>query len=427
MQPGSGRVQGNAGGYPEGDMPPEVEAYDELFTSSLGPFIETASKVGDDVKKMSETVVEMINAIRRLIIVSSKCSKPDDSVAFSDLMETLQECHKKNDSFFRSKFVNVNKSVHEALDMLTWPTMGNRSESFAGDMLPSVQCYTNKILMECRDSDPNQAAWANSLIGLLKPVKDYINDYHKGGIKWCGGGPKATEAMFSGSGCAPCSAQQHAPSPTPSEKPSQQLPVGRTSVKDRVAAINSRLSQKESDQRQAPPHNPAATRKAPPAPAKPKKEPSITNVNHNITIANFEKQVPKIGKVQIEDMISIHDSDTCEFNIEEKCKGVVLTNLRNCSVTVKDVVGPMEVVNCKKMHIYLEGRIPYVSLDACENAEIYLSESCLDVKVATSRCLAVNLEYPVGDGDYTERGVPERIISQFNEKKELVSSIYKDE
>ncbi|WP_411023560.1 hypothetical protein, partial [Salmonella sp. s51228] len=47
-----------------------------------------------------------------------------------------------------------------------------------------AQFYTNRILNNYRGKDQTHVDWVQALIGSLKSLQEYVENYHKSGLAW---------------------------------------------------------------------------------------------------------------------------------------------------------------------------------------------------------------------------------------------------
>jgi len=103
--------------------------------------------------------------------------------------------------------------------------------------------------------------------------------------------------------------------------------------------------------------------------------------------------------------------------IDNKCKAITISGCQNVGVVCTDVVARIEIVNCKKLQVQVQGVCPIIQVDKTERSSIFLSDACLKLDPTTSiyssACSGVNIISPNGDeGDTHENAIPEQFKSQ---------------
>lgn len=87
--------------------------------------------------------------------------------------------------------------------------------------------------------------------------------------------------------------------------------------------------------------------------------------------------------------------------VKGKCNSVSVDNCKKTSVVFDDIVSMVEFINCQSVKAQAMGKVPTVSVDKTDGAHIYLSPSCVDAEVVTSKSSEVNVSVPQGsEGDY---------------------------
>jgi adenylyl cyclase-associated protein len=363
---------------------------------------EAAKKIGQEVVDMSKLVTDLFAATRRLILVGCRCSKPDNNAQFAVISRLSQEGIKYLDkNFSKIKNVNILKAVNEAMTLLTWPTIGSSAENFVVEMTGSVQCYTNKIIMQYRGKDENQVGWTHGLVGACQAIPTYINDYQKGGIKFNARGPKATPEMFElKQGAAPAKKEE-----PKKEEPKKEAP--KTAAK--AAALGAKLA--------------GVGPKVPPKTAAVRRMGDL-----QVQVEYFTEGEPSFeeAKLKNEDIVNIFACKNTNITIPTKVKAVSILNTERCVISPNDIIGTLELNGVKKSKIYLEGAVKTITCDKCDGLEIYLNKESLDLQLITSLSTGINLEYPDpnDEGGFIEHAVPEQIKVQFNDERKLQHQVY---
>jgi len=380
---------------------PAITAFDETFNKFIEKMEKAAKEIHKDMVDMTQFVRDVFAATRKIILVGCRCSKPDDANAiYKYLIEATNAGIEWCDKNWKTKYVNQGKAIHEAMTLFTWPTVGASGENFCYDMQGSVEFNTNKILREFLNSDQTQVEWTRALVGLCKAIPTYINDYHKGGIKFNPRGKKATPEMFKvGTATAEAPKKEVKPEPKPEPKPAAKP-------------------------------NPLAGKIAPKA-AKPKTPSMVRKGGLNqISVEYYTEAEVKVQsddlKVKIDDIVSVAQCNKSIITIPTKVKAISILGCQGSIFNIGDVIGTLELNAVKKSKIYLEGTVKLITCDKCESLEIYFNKESLGCQVITSLSSSINLEYPdpKEEGNYLERPIPEQIKVTFDDKSNLINEVY---
>ena len=395
---------------------PEVQAYDEAFKPAIDQMLESAKAIDGELVEMTQLVANLVLAIRRLVVVGCRCSKPDNNAQFAVIAELSNQGLEWCDKHFRTKHVNHLKAVHEAMTLFTYPTIGASAEQYAVDMTGSVQCYTNKLLMEYRGKDENQTKWAQGLVKACKAIPTFVNDYEKGGFKFNARGPKATPEMFkldAGKGAAaaaPAPAAAPAAAPAPAPAPKKEEPAAPKGPAGKAALLGAKLA--------------GIGPKAAP------KTPSVKRIGQSsqVQAEYYTSGSPSFDEVQLkhEDIVNIFQCKNSEITIPSKVKAISILNCERCIISPNDVIGTLELNGVKKTKIYIEGTVKTITCDKCDSLEIYLNPQSCGLQLISSLSTGINLEYPDPneEGNYIEHAVPEQIKVQFNADRKLEHQVY---
>lgn len=384
----------SAGGGDDGNESedyPAVQDYDEKFTSKLKASLEEAKKVDPELVELTQVAINASNAVRRLILIGQRNAKPTSGNPFQYLVGATDAGLKWVKDHFKTKFVNHSKTLNELMGLLTWPTIGPSAENYVIEMTGSLQCYTNKIVMEFRGKDEKHTKWAQNIVAACKILPEYINDHQKGGIKWNNrGSPAKLESLAPTGGSAVV-----APAAS-SSAPAVQAKVQTTAPKAGAASAQ-------------------------------KKTPSVGRVGDNrVEVKYYENGQPSLPPLKIEDIVSFIGCKGSTFEVKGKVKAISLLQCEKCDLIPNDVIGMIELTNSKGIKVWFEGNVKSVSCDKCDSVELYLNQSSKDVTVMSSFSGSVNLEYPdpKDKGNYIESPIPEQIKAHFDSKGKLISEVY---
>jgi len=156
------------------------------------------------------------------------------------------------------------------------------------------------------------------------------------------------------------------------------------------------------------------------------KTPSIKNERDRVFVENYGKDHKSevVVKPEIKESVYIGSCLGGTFKVETKAKGVTINKCENIAVILHGVVGNVEVVNCKKVQIQLNGTAPIFQVDSSDRTSIYLSPDELKTsfKVYSAKSSSTNVYTPSGEDENVEHAIPEQIVSHLHNGK-LVSEV----
>ena len=389
-----------AGGDEETEEYPEIIAYDQIFKPKVQQMEAAAKAIDPEVVEMTKFIADCFTEVRRIILTGSRFNKPDDlSVVMKPLIDVKNAGAKWIHDHYRTKFVNHSKAVNEGLTVFDWVAVGPSAGTFVTEMTGAVECYTNKIAMEFRGKDENQMKWVQGFVGALKAFPEYINDYHKNGLKWNARAAKAT-APANMKGAAPAAAPAAKPAPAQAAKPAAAPAKGGLAAKFGGLKI----------------------------PAKaPAKEPKCCLARDGLyTVEYFDGKNPELPKdVTLKDIVNFYQCKNCVLSVPMKVKGVAFQNCEKVTIIVNDVIGTCEITNCKRTNVFANGICKTITIDKCDGIQINLSEKSIECQITTSLSQGLNVEVPDlnEEGNMIEFPVPEQIRVHLKDRK-LVHEVY---
>ena len=82
------------------------------------------------------------------------------------------------------------------------------------------------------------------------------------------------------------------------------------------------------------------------------------------------------------------------------------------------------MVNSKSIQVQVIGKVPTISIDKTDGAQIYLSLASIDAHIVTAKSSEMNIMIPSESGDYTEVPIPEQFKTLWDAKgKKLVTEV----
>ncbi|CAM1511101.1 Fc.00g086140.m01.CDS01 [Cosmosporella sp. VM-42] len=450
-------------------LPEAIEEFDIFLTTAVDKYVKISGKLGGLVAQQASEVLKGFQEQRKLLLLSTKAKKPDQTV-LPELLKPINEAvmgvNELKESNRPDPMYTHLTTVAEGIMVLAWVAMDNRPYKHVEDSLASAQFFGNRVLKEQKDKDPAQVEWVQSFYQMFRDLADYVKQYFPTGIPWNPTGEPALQvAKTLSSGqippSTPAPAAGGAPLPPPPPPPPGPPPV--LDIKNEPAAaaptggfgaVFSELNKGESvtkslrrvDKSEMTHKNPtlrasstvsdhtAGGRAKSPAPGKkPKPEsmrirkpPKKDLEGNKWTVENYEKEAQPVEiEASLSHSILISRCNNTTIIVRGKANQVTVENSTRLSLIVDTLVSTVDVVKAQNFALQVMGTIPTVMLDQIDGAQIYFSKESTTTKVFTSKSAGINLNVISGpDDDYKEVPLPSQICSYFDESKgDLVNEI----
>ncbi|KAL1308978.1 cyclase-associated protein 1 [Arachis ipaensis] len=417
-------------------LDPSIVAYDDLMDQYLARVSAAAEKIGGQVLDVTKVLHEAFSVQKQLLIKVKQSQKPDIA-GLAEFLKPLNEVIMKATAMTegrRSDFFNHLKAAADSLSALAWIAFTGKD---CGMSMPiahveeswqMAEFYSNKVLVEYRNKDPNHVEWAKSLKELYLPgLRDYVKGFYPLGPVW----------SATGKSIAPTKAAAAPPPPPPpaslfsseSSQPSSSKP------KDGMSAVFQQLST----------GNVTAGLRKVTDDMKTKNRADRTGA---VAISEKESRVAshafsKVGPPKLElqmgrkwvvenqigkkDLI-IEDCDAkqsvyvygCKdsiLHIQGKVNNITIDKCTKMGVVFKDVVAAFEIVNCNGVEVQCQGSAPTISVDNTSGCQLYLSKDSLETSISTAKSSEINVLVPGAEpgGDWVEHSLPQQYIHMFKD------------
>lgn len=444
---------------------------------------ENVDKLLTISEKIDPLLVEAVKMFKNsfliqldLINLAVKAKQPDySSPEFMNIIkpinENLTSITELKDKNRQSVIFSYLNSIVEGGLVLSWfatPT----PVSFISDMKDAAQFWTNKVLKEFKEKDPNSVEWVKTYLKLFDNLKVYVKEYHPTGLKWntTSSAVDFKEALTQMQGKSSSNTQSSTvnsstaaaapPPPPPPAPPASVFEVKNEDSKETTSggmnAVFAELNQGENitkglkkvDKSQQTHKNPelragstvpgkiSPTAKSgvpPPKPKKPstlktKKPPRKELIGNKWFIENYDSQPNEGEPILIEankdESVFIGKCSNVFIQINGKVNAISLSETEKCSLLLESCISGLDIVKSNKFGIQVQNFLPQISIDKSDNGSIYLSKESLDTEIFTSCSTTINVNLPVGeDGDFVEFPIPEQLKHTFGNGK-LNSSVF---
>lgn len=456
---------------------PSIKAFNEFLELYVDPFASLSQEinpvVGEEANSLARTFKEQLNFIK----AASVSAKPDfnnpkSAALLSSLQEGIVAINDFKDANRKSEYFSHLNAIAEGTGVLSW-FLTETPMSFIPEIKDSATFWTNKVLKEFKEKDPNTAEWVKQYLSIFDGLKLYVKQFHTTGLTYKAQGGdfatnlKAVEHSASSADSPVPSMAAPPPNPTspsaggPSPPPPPPPPPPPVNIFDDLKpasaapttglnAVFSELNQgegitkglKKVDKSQMTHKNPelressvvrapSSGKKSPPVPKKPsslslkpRPEPVIELQDSKWMINNVEDKHDIVIDGEMSQSVFIGECKDITVQVKGKVNAISLSSTFKVAVVVDSLVSGIDIVNSKKFGIQVVDKVPQISIDKSDEGQIYLSKSSLDTEVCTSSTTSLNINVPDEEsGDFKELSIPEQFKHTFNSKGQITSSI----
>uniref|UniRef100_A0ACD6AGK3 Uncharacterized protein n=1 Tax=Avena sativa TaxID=4498 RepID=A0ACD6AGK3_AVESA len=418
--------------YASAAQDPAILAFDELVADAVGRVSAAAGKIGAEVAEVTSVLEKAFLVGKDLLIRTKQTQKPiAESVAvfMGPLNETVLEANTLAEGT-RSNYANHLKAAAGSLAALAW--IGYTGKG-CGMPLPiahveeswqMAEFYSNKVLVEYKNKDPDHVEWAKALKELYVPtLRDYVKRFYPLGPVWQ---PPGSAANKEPSAPCPPSASLVSSSATSSQPKAGMAAVFAEIGSGKPVTEGLRKVTKDMKSKNRTDRTGVVSTEG-----KQSRSVSAPSSTKGSAPAKFELQMGRKWVVEHQvgnKGLTIEDCDTKQSVYVFGCKDSVLQvrgkvnniTIDKCSkmgVLFKGVVAAFEVVNCNSVEVQCEGLVPTISIDNTSGCQLYLSNESLETSITTAKSSEINALVPdvKSEGDWTEHSLPQQFIHAFND------------
>ncbi|XP_074587371.1 cyclase-associated protein 1-like [Curcuma longa] len=429
-------------------LDPSIAALDDLVSGFLGRVLEAAGKIGGEVLYATKVVEEAFSVLKLLIIDSQNCQNPGVA-GMANFLKPLNNVIAKANHLTegkRSEYFNHLKAVADGLTALAWigytgKDCGMRMPiAHVEESWQMAEFYSNKILVEYKNKEPEHINWAKSLKELYLPgLHDYVKNFYPLGPAW--GTAVSTLPSSSSSLKAPTPNTPSAPPPPTGSLISSGTVQSRP--REGMSAVFAEISSGKSVT--------SGLRKVTDD-MKSKNRVDRTGVvvsaekgSHASSITNA-KVPPKLElqmgrKWAVENHIGnknliIEDCDTkqsvyiygCKdsvLQVKGKVNNITVDKCTKMGVLFTEVVAAFEIVNCDGVEVQCQCSAPTISIDNTSGCQLYLSSDSLGASITTAKSSDINVLVPGAgpDNDWVEHPLPQQFIHTYKDGQFTTSPV----
>ncbi|XP_018560726.1 LOW QUALITY PROTEIN: adenylyl cyclase-associated protein 1 [Lates calcarifer] len=439
---------GSAGDSAGGAVSAYVEAFDEIVSGPVAQYVSLSQQIGGDVQKHADMMKQAFSSQRQLLVKASSSQKPSDAV-LTTLMQPVSKAIQQVQAFREqnrsSPHFNHLSAVSESVPALGWVAMAPKPCPYVKEMQDAAMFYTNRVLKEYKEKDKTHVDWVKAYVSIWTELQNYIKQHHTTGLSWSKSGPIA-----SASAAPPSAPAGGCPPPPPPGPPPPPMDLsgpsggGDDSGADARNALFASLN-KGSDITKGLKHvsdsekthkNPAlrgqgAQVRTGPKPfcsSAPKPAASATPTRTLPPVLELEGKKWKVENQEGREDLVISDTELKQvvyafkcnkstLQVKGKINSITLDNCKKVGLVFDDVVGIVEIINCRDVKVQVMGKIPTISINKTDGCHVYLSKDSLKCEIISAKSSEMNILVPKDDGEFTELPVPEQFKTVWDGQK----------
>eukprot|EP00064_Thunnus_orientalis_P021314 superscaffoldBa00006385_g21474 len=390
---------GGAGGSAGGAVSAYVEAFDGIVNGSVAQYISLSQKIGGDVLKHA---------------VLTTLMQP-----VSKAIQQVQAFREQNRT---SKQFNHLSAVSESVPALGWVAM---------------------VRLGGGGVDKTHVDWVKAYVSIWTEMQDYIKQHHTTGLTWSKSGP-----MASASAAPPSAPAGGCPPPPPPGPPPPSLDISGSSSGgggggdernalfasiNKGADITKGLKHVNDDQKTH--KNPGLRSQGAPVRAGPKPfssspRPAASAAPTRTLPPVLELEGKKwkvenqegaeglvISDTELKQVVYAYKCNKSTLQVKGKINSITIDNCKKMGLVFDDVVGIVEVINCKDVKVQVMGKVPTISINKTDGCHVYLSKDSLKCEIVSAKSSEMNILVPNKDGEFTELPVPEQFKTIWDGQK----------
>ncbi|XP_029976007.1 adenylyl cyclase-associated protein 1 [Salarias fasciatus] len=436
---------GGGGGSGGGADSQLVSDFDAIMEGPLAEYMSLSQKIGGDVLKHANMVKQAFSSQRELIRMASSSQKPSDAVLTSLLQpvsRAIQQVQSFREQNRTSPLFNHLSAVSESVPALGWVAMAPKPGPYVKEMQDAAMFYTNRVLKDYKEKDKTHVDWVKAYLSIWTALQSYIKTHHTTGLVWSKSGPVA-----SASAAPPPPAGGAPPPPPPGPPPPPSMDTSSSSSSgaggedrnalfasiNKGADITKGLKHIGDDQKTH--KNPAlrgqsgpvrsgpkpfsSPRPAAAAPAPAAKQPPVLELEGKKWKVENQEGVQDlvISNTELKQVVYAYKCNKSTLQVQGKINSITLDNCKKMGLVFHDVVGIVDIINCKDVKVQVMGKVPTISINKTDGCHVYLSKDSLSCEIISAKSSEMNILVPNKDGEFTEIPLPEQFKTVWDGSK----------
>ncbi|XP_068431220.1 adenylyl cyclase-associated protein 1 [Clinocottus analis] len=424
-----------------------VEAFDEIVNGPLAQYVSLSQKIGGDVKTHADMMKQAFSSQRQLLVTASSSQKPSDAgltALLQPVSKAIQQVQAFREQHRTSPQFNHLSAVSESVPALGWVAMAPKPCPYVKEMQDAAMFYTNRVLKDFKEKDKTHLDWVKAYVSIWTELQNYIKKHHTTGLTWSKSGPVA-----SASAAPPPAPGGCPPPPPPGPPPPMDLSAssgggGANESRNALFAsinqgtsVTSGLKHVSDDQKthknpnlrntttsvRSGPKPFASAAPRPAASAAPKQPPVFELDGKKWKVENQEDaQNLVIEKTELKQVVYAYKCNKSTLHVKNKINSITIDNCKKLGLVFDDVVGIVEIINCRDVKVQVMGKVPTISINKTDGCHVYLSKDSLSCEIVSAKSSEMNVLVPDKDGEFTELPVPEQFKTIWDGKKLVTTS-----
>lgn len=440
IQASSGLSNGDCVNGINGDAMQHVEAFDVLLRGPVSEYLKQSQVIGSDVERHAEMVHNALLTQRKFLKMAATHQEPAKT-ELQDLLKPISEHIHEIQSFRErnrgSSLFNHLSAVSESIPALGWVAVNIKPGPYVKEMNDAATFYTNRVLKDYKETDRRHVDWVRSYLAIWTEMQSFIKEHHCTGLVWSKTGPIAPPSLFEtpAAPSAPCLPPPPPPPPGPppvftddsEATPPQhnalfaQLNQGMDITKGLKHVSDNKKTHKNPglrSQATAPTKYKTQGNMSAPKPAAQKGPPLLELEGKKWRVENFEqKHDLVIDETELKHVVYVFACNNSTLQIKGKINSIIIDNCKKLGLVFENVVGIVEIINCKSIQLQVLGTVPTISINKTEGCQVYLSKDSLKCDIVSAKSSEMNILVPHGDDDYKEFPVPEQFKTVWDGSK----------
>lgn len=424
-----------------------MEAFDMLMSGPVSDYLNNSRAIGSEVEKHAEMVMNALQTQRVFLKMSATHQEPaqtelqDLLKPISDHIQEIQNFRERNRG---SSLFNHLSAVSESIPALGWVAVSQKPGPYVKEMNDAATFYTNRVLKDYKETDRRHVDWVRSYLSIWTEMQGFIKQHHTTGLVWSKSGPIAPASLFDSlpapTTTPPCPPPPPPPPPGPppvftddDSKPQAdsaatqhsalfaQLNQGMDITKGLKHVSDDQKTHKNPSLRSQQPtstkgKNPGSL--SSPTAAFQKRLPLLELEGKKWRVENFEqKHDLVIDETELKQVVYVFSCNNSTLQIKGKINSIIIDNCKKLGVVFENVVGIVEIINCRAIQLQVLETVPTISINKTEGCQVYLSKGSLGCDIVSAKSSEMNIMIPEGEDDYREFPVPEQFKTVWNGAK----------
>ncbi|KAL7381955.1 hypothetical protein ABVT39_014078 [Epinephelus coioides] len=437
---------GGSGDSAGGAVSAYVEAFDEIVKGPVAEYLSLSQKIGGDVQKHAEMMKVAFNTQRQFLVTACSCQKPSDKDLqniLAPVSKEIQQVQSFREQNRTSPLFNHLSAVSESVPALGWIAMAPKPCPYVKEMQDAAMFYTNRVLKDYKEKDKTHVDWVKAYLSIWTELQNYIKQHHTTGVTWSKTGPVACASAASprapAGGCPPPPPPGPPPPPMDCSAPSGGGGIGGADARNALFAslnkgsdITKGLKHVSDDQkthknpnlkgtgpsvRSGPKPFYSQSPKGPVSAPTTQTHPPVCELEDKKWKVEYqEKAQLEIAETELKQVVYAFKCNNSTLTVKNKLNSITLDNCKKTGLVFDNVVGIVDIINCKDVKIQVLGKVPTISINKTDGCHIYLSKDSLNCEIISAKSSEMNILIPKDD-DFVEIAVPEQFKTVWDGKK----------